>query len=461
MSTGAGRLIAVSNRVGPIRDTPQAGGLAVALVDALRERGGLWFGFGGKLAASPREAVQLDSHEGLHTATIELNTSDYNRYYNGHANGCLWPLFHFRPDLVHYRREDYAAYLRINERMAAALAPLLQDDDIVWVHDFHLIPFAAALRAKGCRQRIGFFLHIPFPARDLLLTLPHHEQLLQQLCEYDLVGMQTTVDLDRLHDSFATLLPLARSSDGSQWQAPGRSLRTGVFPVGIDVDTFAGFATEPRASRTVQRMQAELRGRAQIIGVDRLDYAKGLLRRMEAFERLLEQHPRAHGRVEYLQLAPLSRSEVGAYRDFRQAIESAAARINGGYSRYDWTPLRYLNSPLTRATLAGLYRASRIGLVTPLRDGMNLVAKEYVAAQNPEDPGVLVLSQFAGAAQQMTAAVIANPYDSDAVADALETARTMPLDERKARHGELLEGLRRQDAGCWQHDYLAALSQAA
>lgn len=458
MNGGKGRLIAVSNRVGPIRDTPQAGGLAVALVDALRERGGLWFGFGGKLAAHPRDAVQLDSFEGLHTATIELNTSDYHSYYNGHANGCLWPLFHFRPDLVHYRREDYAAYLRINQRFADALAPLLQDDDILWIHDFHLIPLAAALRARGCRQRIGFYLHIPFPARDLLLTLPNHLELLQQLSAYDLIGVQTPVNLDRLHDCFAHLLALPQQGCG--WQTATHTLSTGVFPVGIDVETFEGFATQPRAMRTVNRMRAELRNRTQIIGVDRLDYAKGLLRRLEAYERFLEQHPRAHGRVEYLQLAPVSRGEVGAYQDFREQMERDAARINGRYSRYDWTPLRYLNSPLSRATLAALYRASAIGFVTPLRDGMNLVAKEYVAAQDPEDPGVLVLSQFAGAAHQMTAAVIANPYDSDAVADALETARVMPLAERRERHSELLRGLHDYDACRWQHDYLDALSQS-
>ncbi|MDO9453149.1 MAG: trehalose-6-phosphate synthase [Stagnimonas sp.] len=457
MSGGKGRLIAVSNRVGPIRDTPQAGGLAVALVDALRERGGLWFGFGGKLAAHPREAVQLDSFEGLHTATIELNTADYHSYYNGHANGCLWPLFHFRPDLVHYRRDDYAAYLRINQRFADALAPLLQDDDILWIHDFHLIPLASMLRARGCRQRIGFYLHIPFPALDLLLTLPNHLELLQQLSAYDLIGVQTPVNLDRLHDCFTHLLGLPQ--DGNCWQTATHTLRTGVFPVGIDVETFEGFATQPRAVRTVNRMRAELRNRTQIIGVDRLDYAKGLLRRLEAYERFLEQHPRAHGRVEYLQLAPVSRGEVGAYQDFREQMERDAARINGRYSRYDWTPLRYLNSPLSRATLAALYRASAIGFVTPLRDGMNLVAKEYVAAQDPEDPGVLVLSLFAGAAHQMNAAVIANPYDSDAVADALETARVMPLAERRERHAELLKGLHDYDARRWQHDYLDVLSQ--
>lgn len=459
MSGGQGRLIAVSNRVGPIRDTPAAGGLAVALVDALRERGGLWFGFSGKLAASPKDTIQHDEFGGLHTATIELSSGDYDGYYNGYSNGCLWPLCHFRPDLLRYRRDEYAAYLRTNQRFADALILLLGEDDIIWIHDFHLIPLASELRARGCKQRIGFFLHVPFPSRDLLQTLPTHLELLQQLCAYDLIGVQTEVHLERLHDCFDQLLDLPRQ--GEAWCTPERAVQTGVFPVGIDVDTFRTFADQPRAARTVQRMKAELRGRTQIIGVDRLDYAKGLLRRLDAYERFLEDHPRAHGKVEYLQVAPVSRADVAAYQDFRRDMELTAARINGRYSRYDWTPLRYLNSPLSRATLAALYRASRIALVTPLRDGMNLVAKEYVAAQDPDDPGVLVLSQFAGASRQMTAALIANPYDTDAVAEALEQARVMSLAERRERHATLMQGLRQYDSRRWQHEYLHSLSLAA
>ena len=456
MSAGKGRLIAVSNRVGPIRDTPQAGGLAVALVDALRERGGLWFGFSGHHSANPDPSPRHDHHEGLHTAVIDLPATEYQGYYNGFANGCLWPLCHFRPDLLRYRAADYAAYLRVNERFADALLPLLHDEDVLWVHDFHLVPLAAALRARGAKQRIGFFLHVPFPARDLLLTLPQYPAWLAQLASYDLVGVQTAVHLERLHDVFAQLLGASHTSEG--WRIGTHTVRTGAFPVGIDVETFEQFAQTPRATGIVRRMKAALRGRSQMIGVDRLDYAKGLLRRLDAYEHFLARHPRAHGKIEYLQIAPVSRGEIAAYQSFREDMERTAARINGAFSRYDWTPLRYLNSPLTRPTLAALYRASRIGLVTPLRDGMNLVAKEYVAAQDADDPGVLVLSQFAGAARQMSAAVLTNPYDADAVADAIETARQMPATERRARHAELMQGLRTADSHRWQHDYLAALS---
>ncbi len=453
------RLIAVSNRVGPIRGAPQAGGLSVALVDALRDREGLWFGWSGKLAAHPKPGLTHDSHEGVHTATVDLPASEYEGYYNGFANGCLWPLFHSRPDLVHYRSDDYQAYLAVNTRLAQRLAPLLKEDDLIWIHDFHLIPLAQALRDLGCKQRLGFFLHVPFPSRDLLITLPQHIALLRMLSAYDLVGVQTSVHLEQLQNCLQ-LVPGATSlPEGSEgWQLDGHTTRAGVYPVGIDVETFQGFATTTRARHISQRLQDSLRHRLQIIGVDRLDYSKGLLRRVEAYERFLEHYPRAHGRVDYLQIAPVSRGEVSAYQAFRQELELAAARVNGRYSRYDWTPLRYLNSALRRQTLAALYRASRIGLVTPLRDGMNLVAKEYVAAQDPDDPGVLVLSQFAGAAQQMTAAVIANPYDAEAVAKALEQARVMPLTERRERHAELLAGLKEWDTRRWHREYLTQLA---
>lgn len=457
MRNSTGRLVAISNRVAPLRDAPQAGGLAVALVDSLRERGGVWFGFSGKISSPPPEAVHFESSDGLQTATIDLEAVDYRGYYNGYANGCLWPLFHFRPDLVRFRREDYAAYLRVNQRFAQALAPLLRDDDTIWIHDFHLIPLASFLRERGCRQQIGFFLHVPFPSRDLLVTLPTYLELLEHLCAYNLIGVQTAVNLERLRDCLQAL-PNLQSVDGTVvWKTSQRNIYTAAFPVGIDVEAFTGLAESPDALRTTQRMKSALNDRTQIIGVDRLDYAKGLIRRIEAYGRYLDRYRRAHGKIEYLQVAPISRGEVLAYSDYRAQMDQAAARINGSHSRFDWTPLRYVNSPYSRATLAALYRASKIGIVTPLRDGMNLVAKEYVAAQDPEDPGVLVLSQFAGAAAQMSAAVIANPYDGEAVADAIEAARVMSLTERRERHGELMQGLRSFDARRWQRDYIDAL----
>jgi trehalose 6-phosphate synthase len=452
------RLVAVSNRVGPVHGDA-AGGLAVALVDALRETRGVWFGWSGRTVAALRsQRPRLRHAGGLARATIDLASADYEGFYNGFANRCLWPLFHFRVDLSRYDPAEHAAYLRVNAQFARQLRPLLAADDRVWVHDYHLFPLAAELRARGARQRLGFFLHIPFPPRDILNTLPGHAALMRTLFDYDLAGFQTGSDLQRFCDYI-------EHEAGGQVRAGvarafGRELRVGAFPIGIDVDHFEQLAAAPDCAREVARQREGLRGRAQIVGVDRLDYSKGLLRRLSAYETLLEQHREVHGTLEFLQIAPISRGEVKAYRDFRRELEEAATHINGRFARLDWTPVRCLTQTLPRPTLAALYRASRIGLVTPVRDGMNLVAKEYVAAQDPQDPGVLVLSRFAGAAQQMQAALQVNPYDAAETAAALLQARALPLDERRARHAELLRGLHDYDARRWRSEFLGALAQA-
>lgn len=448
------RLVCVSNRVGTVRGAPLAGGLAVALISALRKHEGLWFGWSGRTTADVGE-VEIDKVNGIDIATLDLPKSEFDAYYTGYANGCLWPLFHFRLDLVRFRREQYLAYRSINALFARALARLLRPDDIVWVHDYHLIPLAEELRALGCRNRIGFFLHIPTPPRELLVALPDHHHLMSALLHYDLIGLQTREHQLRFHDYAQHELDCAVNAEGLV--ADGRLNRTGAFPVGIDVDAFEALATTPRSLREARRMRDLLGRRVQIIGVDRLDYSKGLLRRVAGYERLFELFPRAQRRVEYLQITPISRGMVVAYQDFRVELEGLAAHINGRFGNFDWTPLRYLNRALPQRTLAALYRASRIGLVTPIRDGMNLVAKEYVAAQDARDPGVLVLSSFAGAAEQMREAILVNPYDPDDIAEAIERARSMALGERIERHRSLMGGLRRDSAENWQASYLQVL----
>lgn len=448
------RLVCVSNRVGTVRGAPLAGGLAVALLEALRDNEGLWFGWSGRTAAEPGE-VELDEVNGIRVATVDLPSADFEGYYAHYANGCLWPLFHFRLDLVNFRREHYAAYRRINALIARRLAPLLRPTDRIWVHDYHLIPLAEELRALGCRQKIGFFLHIPTPPRELLATLPEHRGLMRALLHYDLVGLQTEEHRQRLHDYACHELECTAHREGLS--SEGRLIRTGAFPVGIDVQSFEDYAARDPSARETRRMSRLLDGRTQIIGVDRLDYSKGLLRRVAGYERLLERFPRAQRRVEFLQVTPISRGDVQAYQSFRGELEAMASNINGRFGTFDWTPLRYLNRALPRRTLAALYRASRVGLVTPIRDGMNLVAKEYVAAQDPADPGVLVLSTFAGAAEQMREALLVNPYDPDDLAEAIERARGMSLEERVERHGDLLAGLRCDSVQNWQRTYLKAL----
>ncbi len=452
---GGGRLICVSNRVGTVRGAPLAGGLAVALSSALIANRGLWFGWSGK-TASEAGPVVMEEINGINVATLDLPSADFDGYYAGYANGCLWPLCHFRLDLVKFVREQYASYRRINALIAQRLSELLRPDDRIWVHDYHLFPLAEELRALGCRNRIGFFLHIPTPPRELMVALPRNRELMGSLLHYDVIGLQTQGDRQRLHDYAERELGCTLTKEGLALE--GKRIRTGAFPVGIDVEEFEGHANSPRAQQETRRMKRLLDGRTQIIGVDRLDYSKGLLRRAAGFERLLEKYPRVQRHIDFLQVTPISRGEVRAYQDFRIELEALASHINGRFGSFDWTPLRYLNKALPQRTLAAMYRASRIGLVTPIRDGMNLVAKEYVAAQDPEDPGVLILSASAGAAEQMgDDALLVNPYDGDEVADAIERARLMSLDERIERHRNLMAGMRRDSADHWQKSYLEAL----
>jgi trehalose 6-phosphate synthase len=452
------RLVAVSNRVGPVRGAAAAGGLAVGLVDVLRERGGLWFGWSGKTTAAGRARLHVEKTEGITCATLDLTQQEYDGYYNGFSNNCLWPLLHFRIDLMRFERAQLDTYRHVNARFAAGLAKLLKPDDIVWVHDFHLIPLAEELRRLRVRQRIGFFLHTPFPPTEILSTLPVHEGIVRALLDYDLVGFQTEEDVARFAEH--TRRACGATVKGRRITAFGRTATVGAFPIGIDVDQFHRYAFTSPGNREFARMRRVLRGRDQFIGVDRLDYSKGLLRRMDAFGRYLERHPGAHGKVILLQVAPVSRGSIESYRNFRQELDREAARVNGRFARFDWTPVHYLNRALPRRTLAGLYRASRVGIVTPMRDGMNLVAKEFVAAQDPADPGVLVLSRFAGAAQYLREALLVNPYDGEETATAMHFARDMRIQERRRRHEALVRRLRERDVGRWRQDFLAALQEA-
>ena len=329
----------------------------------------------------------------------------------------------------------------------------------MWVHDFHLLPLAEELRRQRMRQRIGFFLHTPFPPTEILSTLPVHESLTRALFAYDLIGFQTEDDLARFRDH--VVRACGGRSRGDKVSAFGREIRVGAFPIGIDVDQFKRYAFTAPGNKEYARMRQVLRGRDQFIGVDRLDYSKGLLRRMDAFGRYLESHPRAHGKVILLQVAPVSRGSIESYRNFRQELDREAARVNGRFARFDWTPVHYLNRALPRRTLAGFYRASRVGIVTPMRDGMNLVAMEYVAAQDAANPGVLVLSRFAGAAQYLREALLVNPYDGEETAEAMHLAREMSLQERRRRHEALMRRLEAHDVDRWRRDFVERARRCA
>ena len=449
----------VSNRVPSARERgPQAGGLVVALRDSAVERGGLWFGWSGAVSDRGMAAPSLSGAGALRMAVVDLSREECEGYYNGFANATLWPLLHYRLGLVEFDRGQFETYGRVNRALAESLIPLLREDDLIWVHDYHLVPFGGALRARGVRNRIGFFLHIPFPPSAVLEALPEHELLAHGLGAYDVVGVQTEQDLRHLREYLERALGARQNADGTL-RVLGRDVRLGAFDVGIDTEGFERMAETSETSAEAVRLAHSLSGRRLIIGVDRLDYSKGLPHRFAAYDGFLRAFPEHRGLVSFLQIAPVSRGEVHQYRSLRRELEQLAGRINSRYAEFDWQPLRYLNRPMSRRVLAGFYRLARVGLVTPLRDGMNLVAKEFVAAQRAEDPGVLVLSRFAGAAERMDAALLVNPLDIDAVARTINRALTMPLEERARRHTQLMTTLRERTARRWVDTFLEALGE--
>jgi len=432
------RLVIVSNRVPlPSERGPRAGGLAVALADALRP-GSLWFGWSGKRSGTPDPEARLQRADGTTYATIDLTEAEYRSFYVNFANGALWPLLHFRLGLVEFRREDYEAYRVVNRRFAESLARLLRDDDLVWVHDYHLFLLAEELRRLGVRNRIGFFLHTPFVPPALLHALPRAAELLRAMCAFDVVGFHTRTYQRAFLECVREILPGNRVSDGA-FTYDGRHVLSIVDPIGIDAAGFADTAARAAHSAETTRLRESLGGRMLAIGVDRLDYSKGLVNRFEAFGRLLAKYPEHRRQVSFLQIAARSREESGSYQRLRRELDRIVGDTNGRFSEFDWVPLRYMTSTVRRQTLAGFYRCAHLGLVTPLRDGMNLVAKEYVAAQDPSDPGVLILSRFAGAAEDLTEALIVNPFDADEIADAMHEALAMPLAERLRRYAALHE----------------------
>jgi len=453
-----GRLVVVSNRVALPKET-RAGGLASALRGALAERGGLWIGWSGRVVDGEGARALRTEHAGnIEYALLDLTRKEYEHYYLGFANRTLWPLLHFRPSLLEYKRADFEGYRRVNRLFAEHIARLARDDDTIWVHDYHLIPLADELRRLGVSARIGFFLHIPLPTAALLSMLPHHEHLFPTLAAYDLIGLQNWRDRDALLEYFRTEVG-ADIRPGGRIEVGGRRVRVQTFPVGIDTMEVARQAAHAVKSAATQRLIRSLEQRALAIGVDRLDYSKGLPQRFGAFGHFFSRHPEWRSRISFLQIAPPSREEVPEYRELRSRLERLAGATNGRYAEPDWMPIRYVNRSFNQATLSGFYRAADIAVVTPLRDGMNLVAKEFVAAQPEDDPGVLILSSFAGAADELRQAIIINPFDADDISDSLLTALTMPLSERRERWRAMFDYLMRHDVAGWRRAFLDALSR--
>ncbi len=455
-----GRLIVVSNRVPvpTISGVPAAGGLAVALQSALRSRGGVWFGWSGKTSQDIDPAPQVRTLGPISFAVSDLTRRDIAEYYHGFANRTLWPICHYRLDLASHSEGDAAGYFRVNEFFARRLVKMLRADDVIWIHDYHFIPMASFLRQLGVENRIGYFHHIPWPSPDTAAAMPFYDRLLRAFGAYDVVGFQTEPDADNFR-ACLTAAGAGRVVDDAFCEVSGRRFKVGAFPISIDAEAFALEARLAERNTLVKRMRASLEGRPMLIGVDRLDYSKGIKHRIEAFAACLERFPNiAKARATMLQITPKSRSEIPEYERIQNEVAGEVGHVNGKLGDIDWTPLRYINKAMSQSALAGLYRMARVGLVTPLRDGMNLVAKEYVAAQSPDDPGVLVLSQYAGAAQELKAALIVNPYDIGATAAAIAQAIEMPLDERKDRWRDNIAALRANSIDRWTADCVTAIA---
>ena len=457
------RLIVISNRVAVPKARGAAGaqgGLAGALQAALKRNKGLWFGWSGKEVENPSAEPDVQTSDGVTTATIDLKHQDIEEYYSGYANSTLWPLFHYRIDLTEYERETGIGYERVNDLFANTAAPLIEPDDLVWVHDYHFIPLGERLRRQGIKNRLGFFLHTPWPPTRLLVSLPYHERLVRSLLEYDVVGFQCDEWLESFLHYCRKELGADVNEDTGEIRLDDRKVLARSYPIGIDYAHFTGSGDSGEARQAEQRLISSTRRRIAMIGVDRLDYSKGLPEKMDGFARFLERNPGRNQDIVFIQIAPPSREGLESYQQIREELEQKTGQINGAHSRIDLVPIRYVNEGHSMAELYGIYRASKIGFVTPLRDGMNLVAKEYVAAQDPEDPGVLILSQFAGAAQQLDEAVMVNPHSPDDIARAIRTALDMPLDERKRRWEKLHASVRHEDIAKWTQNFVTDLENA-
>lgn len=451
-----GRLIAVSNRTA-FDPNARAGGLAVALWDSLVETKGTWVGWSGKLRDYAGSKVENVSDGGVEFILSDITKAQYESFYLGYSNSVLWPLLHNRLDLAVLDNNHFKTYVEINQKFAGIIAPKTTQDDFIWVHDYHFFMLAQELRAAQITSKIGFFLHIPFPAPEIFRALPEHDIIGRALCDYDVIGLQTENDVRNfkrfLSEDFG-----GESVNGSQVKVEGRIITIRHCPIGMNAPEFAQIAKSDVAKEAAFKLNRFLGQRQLIIGVDRMDYSKGLPQRFEAVGRLFDSFPETHGAVSFTQIAPPSRAIVDEYAQLRETLDQLSGRINGDYGDLDWIPIRYLARSYSREEISGLYRLADICLVTPLQDGMNLVAKEFVAAQDPDDPGVLILSQFAGAAEQMKNAIIVNPHATDDVAAAIKQALDMPLAERQQRWKKLYKNVCDEDINWWRKKFFAPLT---
>jgi trehalose 6-phosphate synthase len=452
-------IVVVSNRVARIQaDEPITGGLASALLPVVKNSGAIWVGSSGRVrdASAKDSFAEIEAFGTGALATLDLPSAHYQGYYEGFANSGLWPALHSRTDLIQVTVENYRSYREVNAFMARALLRFNRADATFWIQDYHFLTLGSELRRLGIQQPIGFFLHTPWPARTTMYSVPHHRELVLAMLAYDLIGFQTDQDRHNFRDYVKHELGLTVAND--RVVSDEGKARLATFPIGINVEDFAARAAKSAARPDVARLRLSLQSSKLVLGVDRLDYSKGIANRIRAFDRMLVAEPEMKRQVALLQIAVPSRAQIEAYRQLKTELETLVGEVNGRHSDVDWTPIRYLNKGFAQPTLAGFYRMAQVGLVTPLQDGMNLVAKEYVAAQNPSDPGVLVLSEFAGAARELDTAVLVNPHDLDGMAQKISMALRMPLEERRERWIAMIGKLKTTSVQSWFSDFTAELS---
>ena len=451
-------VVVVSNRVVRAKaDEPIAGGLAAALLPMVRDSGAIWVGSSGQPADASRDSfARIEALGTGALATVDMPAKHYRGYYEGFANSALWPALHSRPDLIHVTADDYASYREINAFMARALVRFDAAEAMFWIQDYHFLTLGAALRRLGIERPLGFFLHTPWADRRTMAAVPRHAELVEAMLAYDLIGFQTVEDRQNFEDYLQVELGL-NVVDGTVASDFGLT-QLATFPIGIDVEEFSARAAKAAGRVEVTRLRDSLHGAKLALGVDRLDYSKGLANRMRAFDRMFEIEPSLKRQVSLLQVAVPSRGNIKAYRDLKAELAALVGEINGRHGEVDWMPIRYLNKGFSQLTLAGFYRLARVGLVTPLHDGMNLVAKEYVAAQYPFDPGVLVLSSFAGAAKELDAALIINPHDIDGMTRQIAAALVMNVEERRERWQSMVRKLKAASLQNWFTDFLHTLA---
>jgi trehalose 6-phosphate synthase len=468
-----GRLVVVSNRLpvtlsrgpdGHWRAVASSGGLVTALVPLLRDRGGVWIGWPGVIEEDAPEQIPAFDRAGFTLRSVLLSGAEHRGFYYGFANEAIWPLFHDLQGRAFFEPEYWRSYLAANRKFAEATHAELRPGDLVWVHDYHLMGVAAELRRRGVAQALNFFLHIPFPPIDIYAKLPWRRELLELLLAYDLLGFQTPRDRRNFMGCVEALIPeveIDRSRPLRVLRWRGHEVRVGAFPIGIDHQHFARAAATIKVTTAARRLRQQLGGLQLILGIDRLDYTKGITFRLDAYREALIRHPELVGAVTFVQVLVPSRERIPQYEKMRRSIEQLVGEISGVFSRPGWAPVHYMHRALDRDELLAFYRASGVALITPLKDGMNLVSKEYCAA-NVELDGVLVLSEFAGAAWQLAGgALLVNPYDREGVADRIYEACTMPAEERRRRMRKLRRAVREHDLFWWVDAFLGAASAAS